>query len=134
MAIDYQVIDSQGALVNQSFPYTREFLTFNRSSADTAYLTLSAFTGYNASQPSEIANVLVNGTVVGSIPPTFLDAATENPYGVTELTLLFSNSVLAPPIFPLGFGFNILQILPQGDLNDPNNYVIVWAVICTYKQ
>ena len=48
------------------------------------------------------------------------------------MTLPFHNSILAAPIF--GVGFNTLTIVPQGNVNDPINYVIVTTIICTYKQ
>ena len=135
MAIDYQMIDAQGAFINQSNPYTREFFTLNASATDTAYLTLSVLTGYVVNQASESAQILINGVSVGFIPPTYLSAATYNPYQGADLTLPFPNSLLAAPILPpFGVGFNSLQIVTQGDVNDPYNWVIVTVVICTYKQ
>jgi hypothetical protein len=132
MSVDYQVIEQQGALINKSFPYTRIFFSSNRAPTDTAYLTISALTGYNTANATDSANVLVNGVVIGRIWPTFVSAASSNPYLGVEMTLPFHNSILTAPIF--GIGFNTLAIVPQGNVNDPINYVIVTTIICTYKQ
>jgi hypothetical protein len=135
MSIDYQVIEQGGAIIDPNSPYSGYFFTTNRLPTDTAYLTIDALTGYDTNHADESAQILVNGTTVGYIWPTYADPGANDPYLGTEMTFPFPNSVLT--LVPLVPAINVLQIVPiVPDPNnpDPYNYVIVGTITCTYKQ
>jgi hypothetical protein len=126
MSADYVVIDSTGALVSQSFPYSKLFATSNAfffaPPPGLAYLILTFRTGYT--DPTDAAVVTINGTIIAEIYPS---PFTSNIYDVETAFFVFDNALLQSPI-------QILQIIPQGNLNDLNNYVIVGDVICHYRS
>jgi hypothetical protein len=132
MSADYVVIDGTGALISLPFfPYSKFFafpppplFSFGQPSG-LAYLLLTVKTGY--SDPSENAAVLVNGTTIGTIDPR----TWTNHFAVDLETIIF---VFDSSVF---FGFppvQNLQIVPQGNLSDPSNFLLLGSAIlhCRY--
>jgi hypothetical protein len=127
MAAMFEVVDQSGAFIALSSPYTRLFVTSNRSASGLAYLLLTVKTGYG--DPAKNATVLLNGVPIGSVEPrlwtnhfVFEEEAIILPFGNATLQFL--------PL--IGLGFNTLQIVPTG--TDPDNYVILGSAICHYLQ
>jgi hypothetical protein len=140
MAIDYQVIEQTGHVVNAPMgtnPYQKVFFTGNRAGFGTAYLTIEAYTNYTVDDINagniQQARILINGTSLpgGGIPPTYRNDSMFNPYGGAVTNFPFSNSILSPPAF-FGIGFNTLEIVLHGDLTQYNNLVNVWFIVCHY--
>jgi hypothetical protein len=136
MSYNYAVVDSVGSLVNRSFPYSKPFIAISSiTSTALAYLILTVRTGY--SDLTESAAVSINGTKIGVIEPH----PWTNAFNYDTIILTFPHTALRPSPIPPPLGFQIafpmiqtLQIVPQGDLNDPNNYLLVLDVICHYIQ
>jgi hypothetical protein len=132
MSYNYVVVDSVGSLINRSFQYSKSFIAISSiKSTALAYLLLTVRTGY--SDLSENAVVSINGTKIGNIEPH----PWTNAFNFDTITLTFPHTVLIPsPLsFPLPFPLiQTLRIVPQGDLNDANNYLLVMQVICHYIQ
>ena len=125
MSADYVVVDSTGALISQSFPYFKLFgtsITLFFPIPGLAYLILTFRTGYTDATDS--AAVAINGTTIGEIYPS---PFTSNIYDMETAFFVFDNALLRSPL-------QTLQIIPQGNLNDPNNYVIVGDAICHYRS
>jgi hypothetical protein len=129
---NYVVPDSTGSLVSASFPYSKLFVTAPRASSGKAYLTLTVKTAYT--DPSFNAAVKINGTTIGTIDPRpwtnhfILDMET--------VIFVFDNTLLVTSLFSWPFlipAINTLQIIRQGNLADPTNFLLVGAAICHYQ-
>jgi hypothetical protein len=126
MSADYVVIDSSGAMVSQSFPYSKFFavaIPFPFPPPQgSAYLILTIKTGY--SDPLESAAVLINGTNIGSIDPR----PWINHFAVDLETMIFvfDNTLLRGIL-------QTLQIVPQGNLADPQNFLLLGDAILHYR-
>jgi hypothetical protein len=122
----YVVVEDTGALVWTSAPYTKLFVTPSPfpfgGPAGQGYLILTVKTGYT--DPSESAAVVINGKTIGNIDPR----PWTNHYVIDLETLIF---VFDPSVF--GWFVQTLQIVLQGDLNDPLNYLLLGNVICHYQ-
>ena len=124
---NFVVPDSVGGLVWTSSPYSKFFLlTGLVVPSGTAYLILTVKTGYT--DPSESALVVINGTAIGTIDPR----PWTNHFAIDLETMIFvfDNSVLSG--FPFG-PVNNLQIVLQGNLADPYNYLLLGDAICHYQ-
>ena len=124
---NFVVPDSVGGLVWTSSPYSKFFLlTGLVAPSGTAYLILTVKTGYT--DPSESAFVVINGRTVGAIDPR----PWTNHFAIDLETMIFvfDNSVLSG--FPFG-PVNNLEIVLQGNLSDPYNYLLLGDAICHYQ-
>lgn len=123
MAANFVVIDSSSGLISQGFPYSKNFATATGifPVSGQAYLILTVRTGYTSILES--AAVSIRGATIGKIiPRPFTDPSD---WGLQTEILVFNNTVLRP-------FFQTLQIIPQGGLGDPNNYLLLGDTICHY--
>jgi hypothetical protein len=65
MAASYQTVDPTGALVAQSFPYARLFITFGAPTVAPLLMLWLVTTGPQTGQ--SIASVTLNGTKIGDV-------------------------------------------------------------------
>jgi hypothetical protein len=129
MGADYVVVDSSGALVSPSFPYSKFFGTsiipLFPPPSGLAYLILTVKTGYGVDHPDYSAAVLINGTKIGTIDPR--QWINHFVIDLETMIFVFDNTLLR------GF-LQTLQIVLQGNLADPQNFLLVGDAICHYRS
>lgn len=88
-----------------------------------------------SNRPTESAVVSINGTKIGVIGPHRWTNTNAFYFDTTILTFPHAVLIPSPLSFPLPFPLiQTLWIVPQADLNDPNNYLILGEAICHYIQ
>ena len=125
---EFVTIDPIGGLVANGLPpYLKGFsvgpATGLTRNPRIAYLLLTVYTNYR--NLTDRAAVNVNGRTVGVIPVQPVNPGPD----LNGLTEIF---IIPGPLLVVN-AVNRLEIVRKGQVNDPNNYLIVGTAICHFR-
>jgi hypothetical protein len=123
-AANYVVFNSEGTLVNDSFPFSRVRVLAYLDPREDLIISMAVATGY--SDVFSAAQVLLNGVSIGFVEPYPLG----NPAFAFHTTTIVVPSNKIPPPFEtvLHQTIAVLEVVPSS----ADNYLLVDSVVCHF--
>jgi hypothetical protein len=125
-AANFVVFNSEGALVNDSFRFSRVRVLAFVDARENLVISMAVATGY--SDLSRTARVLLNGVLIGVVDPYPLG----NPsFALHTMTIVVPANKIPPPFETImNQTVAVLEIVTTN--SDPDNWLLVDSVVCHF--